>query len=117
MEVRDEIKKRMEESLKGCKIIDKQETHKTTILPDLSDPAEFKRWFNMGPKEAMVNLQKYVDLNKKDNINFETEFNYLYTNGGICGWNKIPYTTFYNIIYGKQRVDFNGNLTGNLTNN
>ena len=113
MEVRDEVKKRMEESLKGCKIIDKQDTHKTTILPDLSDPAEYKRWFNMGPKEAMVNLQKYVDLNKKDNINFETEFNYLYTNGGICGWNKIPYTTFYNIIYGKQRVDFNGNLTNN----
>ena len=28
MEVRDEIKKRMEESLKGCKIIDKQETPK-----------------------------------------------------------------------------------------
>ena len=77
METRDEIKKRMEESLKGCKIIDKQETPKITILPDLSDPAEYKRWFNMGPKEAMVNLQKYVDLNKKDNINFETEFNYL----------------------------------------
>lgn len=113
MRAQDEIKKRMEESLKGCKIIDKQETPKTTILPDLSDPAEYKRWFNMGPKEAMVNLQKYVDLNKKDNISFETEFNYLYTNGGICGWNKIPYKTFYNIIYGKQRVDFNGNLTGN----
>ena len=73
----------------------------------------YKRWFNMGPKEAMVNLQKYVDLNRKDNINFEVEFNYLYTNGGICGWNKIPYKTFYNIISGKQRVDFNGNLTGN----
>ena len=29
METRDEIKKRMEESLKGCKIINKQETPKT----------------------------------------------------------------------------------------
>lgn len=35
METRDEIKKRMEESLKECKIIDKQEIPKTTILPDL----------------------------------------------------------------------------------
>ena len=37
METRDEIKKRMEESLKGCKIIDKQETPKTTILPSISN--------------------------------------------------------------------------------
>lgn len=109
---RDEIKKRMTEALNKHNIIDKQEIPNATILPDLSDPSEYKRWFNMGPKEALVNLQKYVDLNKKDNIDFIKDFNYLYTNGGISGWSKIPYKTFYNVIYGKQRVDFNGNLTG-----
>ncbi len=109
---REEIKKRMMESLNQNNIIDKQELPNTTILPDLSDPSEYKRWFNMGTKEALVNLQKYVDLNKKDNIDFIKVFNYLYTNGGISGWSKIPYKTFYNVIYGKQRVDFNGNLTG-----
>lgn len=113
MESREEIRKRMNNMFKENNIIDKQELPKSTILPDLSDPSEYKRWFNMGPREAMVNLQKYVDLNKKDNISFEKEFNYLYTNGGITGWSKIPYKTFYNIISGKQRVDFNGNLTGN----
>lgn len=65
MEVRDEIKKRMEESLKGCKIIDKQETPKTTILPDLSDPAEYKRWFNMGRAEHLDkdHQKQNLDLN------------------------------------------------------